>query len=356
MYKIENIVFAFITVMLFIIPRPSLFTQLDYLIFIPVLILYITRNAISHNHLSIFFIAMVLTLPGLLVSGNTFPILLALNMICVFYFTKRKPNCRSKNINVIFLSILIFSILYLIDSSIFRIRADGRYHLNHSDPNFSSVGIFLLFAFFMSLRKYYFCLALFVLATILMSRAALLSIIIYVILSKSKFISQNYFYKKITTNMGVIAIISIFILFLSVDFIQGFLGEFSAETSTGAGRLTNFADNSNIGRFIKFAITFEMMRDFQYLLNGPGLELYGSIVPHNSLMFIFANFGLLSLAAHLIFLTAIKNINTNQRALSAAMIFYSMFLHGLLLGLYFVAFVFIHHKLAKQPAASVTSI
>lgn len=279
--------------------------------------------------------------------GNTFPFIFLINIIFFFYLTRHGP-VKLTAINTSFIIISFIMILYLAESQFGRVRVDGRLHLNHIDPNFSGVGLFLFFSYFTSIKKYKYALVLFIISLLLLSRATILSMLIFLVLSNVRQINRNKIYSLMTSSVGLISGLSFLILFALMSVIQSYLGDFQPTQIEGTQRLITFADNSNIGRFMKFALAFELMGNTEYIFSGPGSEIFGAILPHNSLMFIFTEFGTASTAAHLLFLFMIKNSTTEQKAISCAFIFYSMFLHGLLLGIYFLSFLFIHHKMGVK--------
>lgn len=347
MCRVETLVVIFFSLFLFILPIPSVATLLDYAILIPIIYLFLTTLRIKKHYIHFLALIILISLPGVVISLNPFVLTLGASVVFLLYLQTTANERPVPYYNKLCLIAIIFSSIYLIDSEFWRVRGDGRFHLNHIDPNFSGVGVFLFFCLSMHYNKNRYAAIFFIISILLLSRAAFLSIALFYTLTKIKIIYNNTIYKVLTTNIGITAFFGILALFFATDTIQQLLGGFKETTSDGALRLISLADNSNIGRFMKFAFTFELMQNPEYFFIGPGTEIYGAIVPHNSLMFIFANYGLFAVLAQIVFLWSIKNTNIHQRALSSAMIFYSMFLHGLLLGLYFLVFLYIHHKLCN---------
>ena len=271
--------------------------------------------------------------------------LITCGMLVVLYHRPSNPLLTRNLTNQIFIFFTIFALFYIvIDSNFLRTRVDGRIHLFHIDPNFSSVVVLGLYVLSRFEKMKVWPLVFLMFGLILASRAFILSIFVF------EFFLYVPIVKKIRVSTPII--LSLLLVLLLSNVISNLLGDFQIDES--GARFFNWADNSNIGRFRKFMVVGQLLFDGTLVLKGIDLKFFGSIVPHNSALFLIVNYGLLN---SLMFITLFYGMRASTRisvAFVLAFVVFSTFLHGLYLGYFLCIFLIIFNELNRDDIDSYT--
>lgn len=235
--------------------------------------------------------------------------------------------------------LLMVGFLYIfyiiIDSNFIRPRSDGRIHLFHIDPNFSSVVLFGAYALTRSRSRNMASVIVLTLGLVLQSRAFILSLVIFEVFRMFPLVKKIRVASPICISTGLVLLLS--------STISGFLGDFNIQQE--GARLINWSDNSNIGRFQKFSVVWQMLQNGDLTFHGISIETFGSIVPHNTALYTIATYGVIQSLLFLILFNGLKAENVDSVAFVLGYITFSTFLHGLLLGFFLCFFLIILNEL-----------
>jgi hypothetical protein len=287
---------------------------------------------IKYSNILIFFSAfLIFTLMELSVYSLVNFVLLAL--LIILNFNSNRILLRSRFNSFIFLGFLI-----LLSFLTQVLGSDSRFQLNINDPNFSSLYLLLLLFFFYKIDfkiGYIFIVMYFLL---FLSRNFLLSAFIFLFLNFISIIFRsNQFHTFPKFLFFIMA--NTFVIFLSFYWIN-YVSIKEFEYLTGIERLlASLNDASNFGRFLNNTraisyilnnlntVFFSGLGDFESNIADLGLNQ----VPHNSLLYLILNFGIVQgfLIIGLLFQIYSKNNNVKNSIILISYITFSLFLHGL---------------------------
>lgn len=334
----EKLVTILFIILVYFIPAPTI--SISTFVYSIIVLLWIKENNYKKNQLIILLLLPLFLMIGL-TSGLIKETLLAFITLLIVSILK----LYSFKFDVVFIKkilklCMISSLIYLIiDSNFIRLSDTGRLHLSNLDPNFSGVGLLFLMCIAFYYRLYTYSICIIILAIFLLSRGALISISIFLILN---WVISNKKIKIYLPNFTVLIVLTNILLYFLCDFLlHNIFIPNPINYYDDPRRVIDIFDESNYGRFIGFNTFYEYLISGKYNFEGNLGLAFRSGVPHNSLMQVISANGLVLTTIYFSILGKILNYKYNQHqvALALSFSFYALFLHKLYVGYYFMMFI-----------------
>jgi len=271
------------------------------------------------------------------ISGHTPPMSLILTLIglqLLFSVPRGMPVYDIK-VSTIWLFVLIMYVHLFLSILVFP-RPDGRFTLNHVDPNFSGVGAFLFLIFLVKRHKTYPALAVLILMVFLLSRAALLSTLVFLFFNNTSV--GRSLHEKVSPFLYLL-VGNVLIMLFSYYSARLFFADVAA--ADGVHRLLQVRDISNAGRFAAFAkvpIVFSRAEVFFFGLTPDEVQAaFINVIPHNTVFLLAVQYGWIVTTVYtgMVFWFFKRYEGREFRPALIALATYSFFLHSILQG-YFI--------------------
>lgn len=333
----QKLFFWLIGILVFVVPAPNI-TISEYFY---ALILIIIISSFKYSKLEIVSILLLpfFTIGGLLSGYIKEYILIWITLLISSNIRKESIKLQAKEIErFVFIAITI-AIFYLVfDSYFIRVSSTGRIHLSNLDPNFSGIGLLILFVLSTSLEIVSYQIIIIILSFITLSRASIFSIIIFYIALKIPIKNKNNIIPKF---VPCVIIANVILYFVCSFFLKEIFTVNPINHEDNPVRVLSPFDESNYGRFIGFSQFYSYVESGFFNFNGNIDLKYRSGVPHNSLMQLIAFVGLPCAIIYLLIINKITNFkyNVTQMSFTVAYVFYGLFLHGTLAGYYFLMYL-----------------